>query len=242
MATLVTKINCPSPEHQDSTPSCGVYDDGSAYCFGCSTYFAKVEGFSPSKQVREVENIEERIKYIENLPTVTFRGLEFPHDDRGYYILWPDRNYYKLRLWTSSDSDLRYVSPIGHSAPMFLLKQKERARTITLVEGEINALSLSLAYPTSTIVGLPGANTFFDRAMNARSDYFRHYSKIVVFVDEDPAGFTGAMRFKDLVKPLVPDISIGMLSTDFNDLLMKGGINAIQKQVENLGLSREVQE
>lgn len=230
---LITKINCPDPAHTDNTPSCGVYSDGSAYCFGCFKYFKNVGLPGTIKKEVPKESIEETYKYIDTLPKVTYRGLEFPHDNNGYYITWPDRSYYKLRSWTATDSASRYKSPSGHSSKWLYLEGKEVGQ-LFIVEGEINAISLHKAYNKSSILSPGSAAGLGDQKIQRNLDFFRVYNSIIVFSDNDKAGVIGALKCKEILKEVNLNIRITLLDKDFNELLVEGGIHAIQEKLKSL--------
>lgn len=243
MSQLITKIHCPNPNHQDDTESCAVYDDGHGYCFGCGTYFKDVGNDGPriidTNWIKsKSENIQEKIKYIKSLPTQQIRGLELPYDNRGYYVVWPDESYYKLRLWDNPNSKSRYVSPIGHTYRPFILLGCEYASADTplvVVEGEINALSLRKAIHTPNIVSF-GSASELGKPDSLMKEVFRDYRSIVVFVDNDPPGVAGALKFKEQLKEYCPDIRLYTLDRDFNDLLVSGGVDSVKEKVKNLGL------
>lgn len=230
MGTVVGKIKCLNPAHEEDTPSLAVYDDGSGYCFGCQSYFRRV---SQPKTVSSVEkeDIAAKIGVISSLPVVNFRGCSFPHDREGYYIVWPDKSYYKLRYWAPKGP--KYKSPKGHQKPWFWASHKG-SRTLALVEGEINAISLSRA--VSFDVVSPGSiGDFINGAMKDSLHMFRSYDTIYVCVDKD-VGVTNALKFKELVKPFCQDVAIVLLTEDFNEMLVRDGEEKFSKKVRDLGL------
>lgn len=239
MAAFLYKIRCPDPEHVDGTPSCGVYADGSGYCFSCSKYFKKVA--EPTKEVtKHIEDLNDKFTYINSLPTTHTRGLIFPFDNDGYYILWPSGDYYKLRRWTSLRGGDKYLSPSGHHKPLFRLPGSKVTSNLLIVEGEINALSIH-PYISNCDVLCPGsASSFTDRMMLSALPEVTKYVNIVICVDADVAGLAAALKLKELLRSKVLNITIKLMEKDFNELLVEYG-KYFKNNLENLDMPAWVQ-
>src|ERR1700727_884229 len=126
------KIHC--PVHNDSTPSMEIYEEF-GHCFSCGAHIPIGElGLEETKERKEKtkENLHDKILYISGLSRRIIRGLLFPYDSRGYYIVWPDNTYYKLRATSGSG---RYVGPNGHKPTLYVIKGSEG--TVVVVEGEL---------------------------------------------------------------------------------------------------------
>lgn len=210
MGVLVNKVRCPAGTHEDRTPSCGVYADGTGYCFACNTAFKDI-GDPISVVPKEIEDLNGKLSYIDSLPLVDTRGLSFHHDNRGYYIVWPNRDYYKYRLWAPRPEEPKYIGAKGHKKPWFVLKPKAPVKTCVVTEGEINALSVFNLLPTMMVMSPGGASNFHDGEMKSKVELFRKYDTIIVLVDADEAGVTGAMKFHTLVKPHCLDVRIKLM-------------------------------
>lgn len=222
MGAFLYKIRCPDPEHEDSAPSCAVYDDGSGYCFSCNKYFKEVA--EPTKNViKHIEDLNEKFNYIESLPTTHTRGLVFPFDNDGYYIVWPDRNYYKLRRWATLRGGDKYLSPSGHSKPLFRLPASKAVSRLIIVEGEINALSLKFEIANCDIISPGSATSFTDNTMLSSLPTLAKYANILICVDEDVAGLSAALKLKELLKHDVLSVTINLMEKDFNQLLVDYG-------------------
>lgn len=230
MGTVVGKIKCLNPSHAEDTPSLAVYDDGSGWCFGCQSYFRDIKAPVVVETIKD--NLDEAMTYIGKLPMVNVRGLSFPHDKDGYYIVWPDRDYYKLRYWLPKGP--KYKGPKGHQKPPYWAR-KVGSRTLALVEGEINAISLSGAV-SFDVLSPGGIGDFINGTMKDSLHTFRGYDTIYVCVDKD-VGVTNALKFKELVKPFCQDVAIILLNQDFNQMLVDYGSEAFKEEVRKLGLS-----
>ncbi len=223
MGVLVRKVSCPGGTHDDTTPSCGVYDDGSMFCFSCSSYFPSVGEVEVREVKKKPEDLRERFNYINSLPFIHHRGLDFRYDSIGYFVCWPLQDYYKLRLWAPKPGESKYLGAKGHKKPWFSLKVNKKVDTCVITEGEINAMSMHTLRLNVDILSPGGASNFFDGEMKLRCTVFSNYSKILVLVDKDKAGLEAAIRFHTLVKPYCPDIRIKLLEKgqDCNEILNK---------------------
>lgn len=233
MAQPVKKVHCINPEHQDDTPSLGVYPDGSAYCYGCNAYYRGFEAPIDIK-LKPPEDIEVSMHYIKRLPRIDHRGLNFPTDSKGYYIVWPDNNYYKLRRWDTDPSKSRYISPSGHKKPWFsLFNGYKRA---ILVEGEINALSL-FACEVPWDIHCPGsASNFSDSTAVYSLPMLSRYESILLLADDDEAGLKAVHSLNKLLAGKVLDLAFKLMPTDCNDVLVNYGKEALRKEIKDMEL------
>lgn len=217
------KILCTN--HNDTTPSLHIYEDG-AYCHVCG-YRCSLEeiGYETKKTKKEPENIQDTIRYIQDLPRATVRGLSLPYDHQGLYVLWPDSSYYKRR--TSYGDKTRYVGPSGHKSPLFILPGNQEG--IVVVEGELNALSLKEAYPAGPTIASPGSANEFRRHIK---EYLR-YKKITLVLDNDPVGVVSGLETKDMLLKSGKHVTLILMDKDFNDILQESGVEGIKWFWEN---------
>lgn len=220
------KLQCTNPKHTDNTPSMHVYEDGS-YCFTCGWVDRSRVTLEEKK---EPENIKEKIEYIANLSSKSIRGLNLKSDSEGYYILWPEGDFYKLRPFDGTG--LRYKGPSGHRAPLFNLGPM--SETLVVVEGEINALSLAEAFPT---------RKFAISSSGSCNELLRHlpiyltYDQIVIIVDKDPGGVACGVELKQILLKKGKRVQLIATTPDYNEILQeKGKIGVFNKFKEDLGL------
>lgn len=233
------KIRCPAGTHEDNTPSCKVYPDGSGFCFSCSTYFKEIENADSNVNIPLVisEDLESKGQYIRALPTMQHRGLLFHYDSNGYYVLFPGTSYYKCRLWAPSTASNKYLSPKGHKKPVFYIPSFNSK--LIIVEGEINALSLSqipsLGYD---ILSPGGVGSFSDSQMKASINIFSDYKRVLILVDNDESGvgLVAAIGLKQLILPKVPDIVIQLMDQDCNEILVERGVYGLKEEIKNMEL------
>ena len=232
MGQLIRKASCVSGKHEDSTPSMAIYSDGTAYCFACCSFFKDLQ--APVAEVKkEPENLADKLEYISQLPSIDHRGLSFKHDSRGYYIVWPDKSYYKYRLWAPRADEPKYLGAKGHKKGWFILKSPKPTEFCIITEGEINALSLFSSFNSSEyistrhydILSPGGSSNFFDGEMKAKVALFKQYATLLVLVDADKAGVEGVINFHKLAKPYCNDIRIKLMpkGNDANEELINYG-------------------
>lgn len=216
-------INC--PYHDDHTPSMKIYGEV-AYCFVCSISVPVTELKLNEKHkyvIPEPTNVPERIKYIKSLPTKMIRGLQLPYDDSGFYVMWPQENYYKKR---NNEGKTRYIGPSGVKAP--LLVCPGTFSHLVIVEGEMNALSLySIVWDGYKIVS-PGSASELMRHIK----YYLVYSKITVIVDNDAAGVVFGYQLKEILLKNNKSVTLCLMNKDFNQHLQDGGEEAVKQKFE----------
>lgn len=220
------RILCPN--HKESTPSFVIYPNGWGHCYGCGFRKKVTDGIEEgSKQEEYKEDLEEACAYISSLPSQAHRGLLFRTDNQGFYIVWPNGDlYYKKRITLQDHPGGKYRCPIGHRKPLFRARCGEKS--LYIVEGEINALSLSLA-TNSAVVSPGGVGDFL------REDYLTYYTgyeNIEILVDADPPGVKAAIGLKARLVQHTPDVLIKLMKEDCNELLQRGGVSAIQAALE----------
>lgn len=224
------KIKCLNPKHKDDTPSMEVYPDW-LHCFSCG-YRVRSDGVISEEEIenlkkkqKEPENIEDRIRFIHSLPRQAVRGLSLPIDTSGYYIVWPTGTYYKYRITTGGQN--RYIGPRGHKAPLFELDIKSK-ETLVVIEGEINALSLSESLQDHQLrtIGIcsPGSATELTRHLNI----YLTYPRIIVIVDKDIPGVKNGLKLKELLIKKGKRVQLLACENDINEILQEKGKGGVQ--------------
>lgn len=214
------KILCPA--HKDSTPSLEVYSEYS-FCFVCGYRVKNTELGVVNEEYsrKEPEKIEDSIQRIQNLPIKQLRGLEFPYDSSGFYILWPNKDFYKKRYFSGNQ---RYSGPKGTRPPLFLYQGSRNH--IVAIEGEINAITAKKVCEENITICSPGAATNFTRFVS----YLATYKKITLVLDYDAPGVVYGTETKEQLLKLNKHVRINFVTTDYNDLLQSSGINVVREQ------------
>lgn len=192
-----------------------VYHDY-AHCFVCGAHckVEELEGDIVPRKAKKKSNIAEWVHYTEGLMTKWIRGIHLPYDSKGYYIVWPDKSYYKRRNWTGEP---RYTAPTGHKQP--LLTYQSSHKKLVVIEGELNCMSVS---PYTL-----GKQDFTLCSPGPASDFMRHiktflqYREIVLIMDHDPAGIAFGVQVKDLLLKSGRHAKLVTRTEDYNDVLQK---------------------
>lgn len=227
---------CPNPAHSERTPSFVIYDDY-GHCFGCG-YRAPLKelGIGYEKESKETpiekEDVEKTLDYINKLPTKAIRGLDLPYDDRFYYVVFPGYNYYKKRAF--ADSGSKYLCPTGHAKPLYVPYKIDKADTLAIVEGELNALSLATTKPPFDVCSPGGCSSFYGKEYERYKQFYLHYKQFFVMVDKDSAGVRAAIELKAKLTKHSPYVMVRLMDRDLNEILIENGTEGVRKA---MGLS-----
>lgn len=226
------------PWHQENTASLVLYKDAWR-CFGaCNKAYTleevekktgeKVEGYDEEED-DDKEDLSERFKYIEALPKRAVRGLQLPSDNRGYFIVWPDFSFYKYRLYDPGKGS-KYLGPRGRRPPNFWARKT--GKTLVLVEGEINALSVAQAMPEWAVMS-PGSATMFNSENLSKSlSILTQYDNMIVVLDDDAAGIKGLIEAKAFLLYRFPFVQYLLIKPDANEILCNEGSAGLRKRLQ----------
>lgn len=226
------------PKHFEKTPSAAVYGDG-YFCFGCGAKGPVTDLGIPAGERIEVtylEDIKATIAYIDTLPRKNIRGFSLPFNDRGYYLVYPNLEYYKFRL-SDGQSNNKYRGPSGHKKPKFVAQSGSFPRLV-LVEGEFNALSLAALELPWDVVSPGAAGDFYSKSRNNDLQEYAQYSRVDIVVDDDVAGLKAAMECSALLQTLndTIEIKVWFVKEDFNETFTREGKEGLKKAVTEMGM------
>lgn len=202
-----------------------VYGEWS-YCFVCHARVLTSELKLPrsAQEIREVrhpDNVPENVEYIEGLPKKIIRGLDLHYDDDGYYVLWPNKNYWKLRFWEGKS---RYLSPRGVKKPLFVYPGN--SDLLVVVEGELNAVTLQMCeYGEAKIVS-PGSATELVKYIN----YYLKFKRILIITDKDNPGVVYGLDLKERLLSHNKRVELHLVEKDFNDVFTEEGEEAVCRE------------
>jgi hypothetical protein len=219
---MMANINCIF--HDDRTPSMTVYGDF-AYCHVCHISVPTKELNIPSgikHNKREPTNIDEKMAYIKRLPTKLIRGLHMPYDSEGFYVVWPDKKFYKKRL---TEGKSRYVAPTGHKPPLYVCNGS--SEHLLIVEGELNAASIYPSLWDEFKIVSPGSAGEMQRHIAK----YLLYKRITIFADYDAAGIVHSLQLKETLLRHGKAVNLVLLDRDFNDRLVKDGEESLTEFV-----------
>lgn len=227
------------PKHREDTPSAVAYTDH-FHCFGCGARGPLSELGIPAGErieITYVEDIASTIAYIKSLPRKEIRGFPLHYNSRGYYLLWPSEDYYKLRV-EGAEAGNKYRGPSGHKKPPFWATRPLSLGRLVLVEGEFNALSLAAIEPPYDIVSPGGAGDFYSRGAERYLKIYARYARVDLVVDADAAGAQAAIETKaKLITLGCPEVKIHLVEKDFNQVLCDEGREGLREYVRKLGLT-----
>lgn len=226
---MAKKILCPF--HQERTPSCVIYSDHFA-CYGCGKRGPRsaLKGEYATMPIEdpEPEDLAEAFRYIDSLPFTEQRGLSLPTDRDGFYIVWPDRSYYKYRFF--SPWGPKYIGARGHVKPLFTANTAA-SRVCLMVEGELNALSLAKAVPELTVVSPGGSGNFSKKQIAALLTQMANYDILTLIVDEDAAGAKAVVEALPVLRLAGKRVWTWLMTPDANQTLQDVGVEALRSRV-----------
>lgn len=224
--------------HEEDTPSLYIYPNA-YHCFGCGKHgplsdLGLLQEDVPEEKPKE--NLEYSIKYIKSLPIKLIRGLVLPYDDKGYYIVWDNGEYYKRRNWEGKP---KYKNPSGHKQPPFWAR-REGHNVLIVVEGELNAMTVAHCLQGVDVVS-PGASSQFNskKLISYLTKYYRS-SIIVIIGDRDAAGAEAVINLSSSLPPELPRLKCYLMQTDANDLLERFGCEEVRRQLLDI-LGKDVE-
>lgn len=228
------RIRCPF--HNERTASL-VRRKHDFYCYGsCSKAYTIQEvaekgiALDYEEDYDREEDIEEKLTYIKSLPLRPQRGLAFPTDERGYFILWHDGTFYKYRRFNPGTGP-KYLAPKGHYIPLFWAR-KNSNQTLAIVEGEINALSIAKAVETWDVCSVGSATKFNLETLSRYLPEFSRYSRVVVVLDDDAAGQKALNKVKAFFLYKIPFVNYLLLSPDANEILVEKGEKVLREKLQ----------
>lgn len=223
------------PKHDERTPSVVIYETY-AFCFGgCGRIELSELGphVKPTAKAPP-EDLAGALVRINSLPLASVRGLSLPVDGNSFYIVWPCGGYYKRRQFLPGNGP-KYVCPRGHAKPLFIAKDEPKATLLTLVEGELNALSLASVNLPGAIASPGGVGDFGERLLKYEQLLLR-FERFRLVLDADGPGLEAAIATKKLLLRYSPYVEIVLMEKDANDLLVQGRLKHETEKWQRVGL------
>lgn len=222
-------------------PNCGSkdnlarYDDGHAFCFGCNHYEFE-DGTSSTKETHKMSGL---IDY-EVIPLVK-RGLEEETCRKwkygvGTYQGRPVQvaNYFdnmgspvaqKLRFSDKSFIWLGDPKKVGlYGSHLW----RDSGKMVTIVEGELDALSLSQCFSLKwPVVSVPNGAKSAARTIAKSLDWLETFETVVLCFDQDKQGREAAIESAQQLSPGKVKIVTSLPEKDANDCLKSGRIKEL---------------
>jgi len=209
--------------HHSSCEGCGssdgkaVYNDGTAYCFVCSTYYhSSKEGPIPEVS----ESPKSASSPVTPSPEV-YRGIP----DRK--LTQASAAHYRIDVNQNEDADVAHRYPYYRNGVHVANKVRRRsvkdfrwegdpsgcglfgqqafppgsAKAITLVEGELDAPSVyQMSGSQYPVVAVPSTGHAV-KSVKTNYEYLESFDEIVICFDNDEPGQTAAKKVSELFKP-----------------------------------------
>lgn len=215
------------PFHLDTNPSMVIYSEW-AHCFVCHAHVLTSELTLPNAFEERVKqdpvDLPRALSRINNLPRADIRGFYLPYDKYGYYILWPNGDYYKRRNYDEAKG--RYTSPAGIKKPLFVYPGS--AKHLIIVEGELNAMSLHDSVYGEYKICSPGPATDMMRYIK----YYLQFKFITIIVDHDAPGVVFGVSLKEMLLKERKRVNLITVKVDYNELYQNGGADLVKSQFE----------
>jgi hypothetical protein len=219
------KVLC--PYHADTNPSMTLYDDGYGFCWVCWKQY-RMSGPTEAriKTQKPPEDLDASLDKVSLLPKKMIRGLELPYNDYGYFIIWPDKSYYKVRKY--KDDGSKYYGASGHKPPIFDLREGSTStRTLLVVEGEINALSAKKSMPWLPVIS-PGSAGHFKVHEDKILEICKLYDDVVIWADEDDAGYECILQLGGSLQFMGKIVDFILSNSDANEILITQGVDKLR--------------
>lgn len=243
MGIIVTKAQpCLDQTECRSSDARQIYEDGTSYCFSCSTFF-KADHNEAAVIIKKAANVSKKDS-IEDIKTLGSRGFK----ERGIIKIVSDFFNVKVTYGTNGEIDSHYypysnggykhrILPksftwAGESGGLFGKDNfNGGGKRLIITEGEIDAMSISQAYYDKykkfyPVVSIPSASG--TKELLSNRDWIRSFQEVVLCLDNDKAGQEAtekALRIIGIDKVKLCKLPL----KDANEILLKlGGERLLQ--------------
>jgi twinkle protein len=255
MSTSTMRTESPFVRHEPcevcgSRDNKARYADGTAYCFGCRTYFKAGENDDlPPLQDRKLESRGTEATFVHgehrglpkrNLTEETCRFWNYEVASEGHAEPFHIANYFdadRYLLAQKIRKANKKFSIIGNGKDLPLYGKwlwfGKSTKSIVITEGEIDALSVSQAFDHKyPVVSLPTGAPSATKVIKQEYEWLSTFEKIVLMFDSDAQG-------KEATEECAAILPIGRVYVthldhkDANEVLIKQGPQALVKAYWN---------
>jgi len=233
-----------------STDANSLYDDGHQYCFGCQTY-VKGDGDDTDVATKSKEPLEKDL--LSGKPQeLGKRGIDLNTCRKWGYHVGKDKAGRTVQIANYVNKDRRVVAQklryadktfkfIGKPKEALLFGQhlwKEGGRKIIIVEGEIDALSVSQAFNHTgiAVVSIQNGAQAAKKSIQKEFDWVNSFSQVILAFDNDEPGLKAMRECAMLFSPGKALLCYWEGGKDANEVLFNEGYGSV---VRNLNESRE---
>lgn len=214
-ANFVVHTSCDVCGSSDAN---GVYDDGHTFCFSCQTYgeAGKPSSQNNGTQQKEIHHNdnEKQEGLLQGITkAITARGLTKEDCEKFGYLSGEDSAGRPVQIAPYYDvhgklvaQKLRYADKtfkfIGDTkkATLFGSQLWSNGRKLCLVEGEIDAISLSSCFGHKyAVCSIPNGAAGAVKAVKNNFDYITKFDEVVICFDQDEAGQSAAQAVAEVL-------------------------------------------
>lgn len=233
--------NCPSSD------GFSVYDDGHGYCFVCHHY---VHGDGSNIQKREVKMATTELVERDSYVPLSKRRLSEETCKKWDYFL-ADFNGKKCHVANYKDAQgqtvaqkLRFANKdflfIGDTKAATLFGQhlwSDGGKMVTVVEGELDALSLQQTMKSWPVVSIPNGAAGAKKSVQKNLEWLNKFDKVNFCFDNDDAGRKAAKECAALLPPSKSRI-VNLPLKDANEMLVENRTEELVRAVWDAKESR----
>jgi len=230
-----------------SSDAGALYDDGHTFCFSCEQYGAVDEDEKPTSEnspfieVQNTRNSEADIVYSQGqTQALKARGISadtarhFGYRVNSTHQLAPYYRNGKLVALKTRDKnkDFRVVGD-GSNLPFFGQNIQAKGKRLFVVEGEIDALSLSQALGNKwPVVSVPQGAQSAPKVVRRELEWLQNYGEVVFCFDGDKPGQDAAAACAEILEPGRAFVAQLPLK-DANEMLQAGRVKELVQSVWN---------
>jgi twinkle protein len=223
----------------------GRYDDGTAYCFGCRSFFSATEGEEYILQDRQLETKDRETSYLHGefvgLPKrgLTVESCRFwdyqvtsgGYGDPGHIANYKDQERRVIAQKIRRANKQFSIIGNGKDLPLYgkWLWYGKGTKSIVITEGELDCISVSQSFDHKyPVVSLPHGAASAVKTIQREYEWLSTFDKIVLMFDQDHAG-------KEATEAVAAMLPIGKVfvaaldAKDANEQLVKYGPASLVK-------------
>jgi len=235
--------------HHTSCDACGssdanaVYTDGHAFCFACNTYTHSTE---EGERKPVTTNDKVPLTLEGEILALTKRGIREDtcrlwgyrtnverRTQNAYYFDPETRGLVAAKI-RNANKDFSFIGTPKEATLYGQWLWKAGGKKLVIVEGEIDALSVSQAQGNKwPVVSVPNGAAGAAKSIGKALDYVNSFEQVVIFFDMDDVGRKAAIECAKLLPPgkaFIADISN---AKDANELLVAGRSDEIVTAIWN---------
>jgi len=243
-ASFLTHIPCNKCGSSDAG---ALYDDGHTFCFSCEQYGVADEeeepdsSTNPFTKVQTKNSTEAEVVYAQGqAQALKARGISadtarhFGYRVNSTHQLAPYyRNGKLVAIKTrNKDKEFRVIGD-GSNLPFFGQNLQSKGKRLFVVEGEIDALSLSQALGNKwPVVSVPQGAQSAPKAVRRELEWLQNFEEVVFCFDGDKPGQDAAAACAEIMEPGRAFVAQLPLK-DANEMLLAGRVKDLVSAVWN---------